>query len=87
MDMNGVSGVPTGRPVSPSGFTASGTYHADDVLRFEAVLKNNKDTSRLEPVAMLQQQTEIMQTTVGADLGAKVAGGLAQAINKLVSMA
>lgn len=44
------------------------------------------DAGSLTPSQMLVQQARTLEATVGADLGAKVAGAVSQSINKLANM-
>ncbi|WP_261372436.1 type III secretion system inner rod subunit SctI [Yersinia aldovae] len=44
------------------------------------------DVGVLSPPQMLVQQANILSTTVGVDLGAKIAGAVSQSVNKLANM-
>jgi len=45
------------------------------------------DVGALSPQQMLVRQAETLSTTVGVDLGAKIAGAVSQSVNKLANMA
>jgi len=45
------------------------------------------DVGALSPSQMLTQQANILSTTVGVDLSAKIAGSVSQSVNKLANMA
>ncbi|WP_193771878.1 type III secretion system inner rod subunit SctI [Obesumbacterium proteus] len=44
------------------------------------------DVGTLSPPQMLMQQATVLGTTVGVDLGAKIAGSVSQSVNKLANM-
>ena len=45
-----------------------------------------EQVSALSPAEMLLQQASTLNTTVGVDLGAKIAGAVSQSVNKLANM-
>lgn len=47
---------------------------------------SHQDVGTLSPEQMLLRQADTMTFTIGVDLGAKVAGSVSQAVNKLANM-
>ncbi|BAE74569.1 Type III secretion needle MxiH like protein [Sodalis glossinidius str. 'morsitans'] len=59
----------------------------DAAAAFSQLLYGAAPVTSLSPHDMLVRQAAIFGVTSGIDLGAKVAGSVAQSINKLVNMA
>lgn len=71
-----------------SGLTVAPTdAFPDAATAFGQLLYGVAPAASLSPHDMLVRQAEIFGVTSGIDLGAKVAGSVAQSINKLVNMA
>lgn len=65
------------------------TIRSEKVAVFNKLLyggTDQGDVGTLSPTQMLAQQATLMGTTVGVDLGAKIAGAVAQSVNKLANM-